>query len=103
MSLTVARICADYMSIHTGGDSFHAGKIVPVVLHKIHFCQQDHRSGPGLPGKGQIPLQPLGIEIHVQGLHDEHIVKIGSYRLISGDGPRLPAGKESAPGQGGDD
>ena len=90
---------ADHMGIHPRGHPLHPGQMVPVVLHQIRLGQQDHGGGTGLPCKGQIPLQPPGIEVQIQRLHEEHIVKIRRHRLIPGDGSRLPAGEEGPPGQ----
>ena len=94
---------ADHMGVDSGCHPLHLGKIRPVVLHQIRLGQQDHRGGSGLPGKGQIPLQPPGVEVLVQRLHDEHIIKIRRHRLVPGDRTRLPAGKQRPPGQGGQD
>ena len=81
------------MGIYSGCNPLNLGQKVPVILHQVCLGQQNHRGCPGLPGKGQIPLQTLRIEIHVQGLHDEHIVKVGCHRLIPWHRPRRPAGE----------
>ena len=94
---------ADHMDIDPRRCPLDASQIVPVVLHKICLGQQNHRSRPGLPGKGQIPLQPPGVEVMVQGLQDEHIVKIRRHGLKSGHSAGRSAGEHRPPGLGSED
>ena len=90
------------MHRHPGGHLPHCGQISAVVLRQIRLGQHDHRRGPGLPGQGEVALQPPEIEVLVQGLEKKNIVKICRHRLLSPAPVRVPAGEEGSAGQGGE-
>ena len=91
------------MDIHACGSALGRKDVFPGIFNQIRFGQQDHGHSSGLPGQGQITFQPFDMKVHIQGLHDEYIVKIGRHGLLKGDRPGLPAGEEGPPGQSGDD